>query len=332
MTRWTSDPEAAAAALMADALSEIDVGDRVLLAGGEASLVSRLVAPERTVTRWSRRVQPQAIVQPEPPAGPYTAALLRLPKSRDEQLMAAHQCLGALAPDGRLIVYGGNDEGIRTFLRTLGKLGAVTTLTARGHGRIIALGRRDVSGVVAPRLADWRQQADAGRSWTSFPGLFAAGTPDPGTALLLAHLPALPGDANVLDYGAGPGAIAEAIGAAQPSVRLTLLDNDSVALVAAATNVPSAKAWLLGDSLQATGDSRFQMIVSNPPLHVGFKEDLSALLCLIAEAPDHLAKTGVLLLVVQRRIALERTLAASFSSVSTLADDGRYRVWRATNK
>ena len=48
-----------------------------------------------------------------PPPGPFDVALLRLPKARDEQEMAAHACLGSLREGGRLIVYGGNDEGIR---------------------------------------------------------------------------------------------------------------------------------------------------------------------------------------------------------------------------
>ena len=49
-----------------------------------------------------------------PPAGPFDPALLRLPKARDEQEMAVHAALERAAPAGRLIVYGGNDEGIRS--------------------------------------------------------------------------------------------------------------------------------------------------------------------------------------------------------------------------
>jgi 16S rRNA (guanine1207-N2)-methyltransferase len=284
------------------------------------------------VTQWSRRVHPSAIVQPSPPAGPFATAFLRLPKSRDEQRMAVHQCLGVLAFDGRLIVYGGNDEGIRSFQKGLAELGPVATLATRGHGRILELRRDAVIAPIKPALADWRQQhaSTTGTSpWISYPGLFAGGAPDPGTALLLAHLPPIADHAAILDYGCGPGAISAALQRLHPAAQLTLLDNDSVALEAARENIRQAK-FVLGDKLDTPGIATFDLILSNPPLHVGFKEDNTALDRLIADAPKHLKQSGALIMVVQRRIALDHTLAATFATVETLADDGRYRVWRAS--
>ena len=231
-------------------------------------------------------------------------------------------------PEGRLIVYGGNDEGIRSYQKTLSCIGTVTTLATRGHGRVLELLRQHVTGLLAGRLADWREGGDAAKPWISYPGLFAGGAPDPGTMLLLGHLPTLGAQDKILDYGAGPGAIAAAIRVNYPAAELTLLDNDSVALVAAGENVAGA-AMVLGDSLDATKANRFDLVVSNPPLHVGFTDDTSALQRLIASAPEHLTTTGSLMMVVQRRIALDRSLAATFSTVDIVADDGRYRVWRA---
>ena len=333
MTRWNVDPEAAAAALITGALDDILCGDQVLLASAHASLVDELRMRGSVATHWNRRVAAAALVQPEPPPGPFTSAFLRLPKSRDEQIMSAHQCLGTLAADGRLIVYGGNDEGIRSFQKTLAELGAVTTLATRGHGRVLELRRADVTATLKPHLSDWlqRSQAHDAPPWISYPGLFAGGAPDPGTRLLLAHLPAIAAGQAVLDYGCGPGAIAAAIRKRQPDASLTLFDNDAVALVAATQNVAFAQT-LLGDSLATTGTTKYDLIVSNPPLHVGFKEDETALHRLLEQAPDHLTSGGSLLLVVQRRIALDRKLAAIFATVETLADDGRYRVWRASGR
>lgn len=331
MTRWTSEPETAARALIAGALDALITGTHVLLAGGPNGLATLLPASSRSVTHWNRRLDGAACVQPDPPQGPYTSALLRLPKSRDEQVMAAHQCLGVLVPDGRLIIYGGNDEGIRTVQKTLVELGAITTLAARGHGRVLELRRQDVIATVKPKVTDWRIHTNSDRPWITYPGLFASGTADAGTTLLLAHLPTLAANANVLDYGAGPGAIAAAVRATHPTSIVTALDNDSVALIAASENVRGA-SLVLGDSLAAIGTQRFDLIVSNPPLHVGFKDDTSALQRLITDAPARLTANGILQLVVQRRIALDRSLAAAFSMVEIIADDGRYRVWRAGNK
>jgi len=50
---------------------------------------------------------------------------------------------------------------------------------------------------------------------------------------------------------------------------------------------------------------------------------------LIADAPAHLRDGGHLQMVVQRRIPLERLLAKHFGDVAIVAQNGRYRVWRA---
>ena len=328
MASWTLEPESAAAALIVSALNALDLSGAILQAGGSTSLAHHV--PTCELIHWSRRLTPGAVVQAEPPAGPYTAAILRLPKSRDEQLMATHQCLAALTPTGRLIVYGGNDEGVRSFQKNLATLGSVSTVAARGHGRILELARNNLTAPLRPGLIDWRTIGGS-RSWVSYPGLFAGGAADPGTALLLAHLPPLSPTAKILDYGCGPGAISAHLKDTYSQAKLTLLDNDSVALVAAAENVPAVTVQL-GDALAAATGGPFDMIVSNPPLHSSFKEDLTALHQLIATAPSHLAPKGLLILVVQRRIALDRALAAAFPQVSTLADDGRYRVWLAQRR
>ncbi len=330
MTRWADEPEQAAQALIASALDELALMRRVLLAEAAPAL-QRLLAPKGiAVQAWHRRSGSEQSATPEPPSGPFDAALLRLPKSREEQRMTVHQCLGVLAPGGRLIVYGGNDEGVRSFQKNLAELGPVETIATRGHGRILQLKRADVTTPIRPRLVDWREEhrpPGTTTPWISYPGLFAGGAPDPGTALLLTHLPNIALPARILDYGCGPGAIAAAIRRTEPSVTLTLLDNDSVALAAAGENVPGT-TQVLGNSLSAAGTQKFDRIISNPPLHAGFRDTMEPLLRLIKEAPTHLTAHGQLLIVVQRRIALDTALATSFATVETLADDGRYRVWR----
>ena len=139
---------------------------------------------------WNRRSS--APNRPWPPAGPFDVALLRLPKAKDEQEMAAHACLGVLAPGGRLIVYGGNDEGIRSAGAMLERLcGAVETLATRGHGRV-RLGA--ASGRLAPDCAPrWRTGARSCRStsaaqprdWSPIPGCSPPGASTRARRLLI---------------------------------------------------------------------------------------------------------------------------------------------------
>jgi 16S rRNA (guanine1207-N2)-methyltransferase len=334
MSRWADDPDRAADDLISRTLPALDLGGRILLAGQSDALAQAIGERGLEVTPWNRRLRGQAGAAPWPPAGPFDAALLRLPRAKAEQEMAAHACLSVLDSGGRLVVQGGNDEGIRSFADVLAALcGDVTTLATRGHGRVLAAGRPDDLRRVSGSLAAWRRMAPldiAGltRDWVTYPGMFAAERVDEGTALLIGALPALSTAARVLDYGCGSGVIGAAVAARHPAVALDLLDNDAVALEAARENLPEARV-ILADALGHVGAVRYDAILSNPPLHSGAREDHTLLQQLIADAPRHLKPAGVLQIVVQRRVPLDRLLAKRFAEVTLAAENGRYRVWRA---
>ena len=69
----------------------------------------------------------------------------------------------------------------------------------------------------------------------------------------------------------------------------------------------------------AMGGTGYAAILSNPPLHQGIAEDHGLLRQLIAEAPRLLTPSGVLLMVVQRRIPLDELLAGQFAEVTVAA-------------
>ena len=356
MSRWADDPERAASDLLEHCLHAIDVRGRVLLANQAyhppAGLAGRGLAGRGLagqgltglgieIAHWNRRlVGPPASdrrsrkAAPWPPAGPFEVVLLRLPRAKDEQEMAAHACLSVLAPDGQLVVYGGNAEGIRSAASMLDALcGAVATLAKRGHGRVLAVARPAKSDRLRSSLSAWRSTASLEiggqrRPWISYPGVFAAGRVDEGTALLIGALPPFGAGARVLDYGCGSGLVGAAVLHQSCATRLDALDSDSVALEAARQNLPSAHC-VLGTSLGEVGATRYDAILSNPPLHQGMVEDHTLLQHLIAAAPAHLRAGGLLQIVVQRRVPLERWLAQHFAKVAISAETGRYRVWRA---
>jgi 16S rRNA (guanine1207-N2)-methyltransferase len=333
MSSWRRDPEASADALIARSLEAIAWRGRVLLANQAGALPALLRERGVDAAVWNRRVVGSLPATPWPPAGPFDLAVLRLPKAKDEQEMSAHACLGVLVPAGRLVLYGGNEEGIRSAALMLEELcGRVETVAARGHGRVVAAERPFGGGGLRTSLADWRRTvplaiAGATRDWVSYPGIFAADRIDEGTALLLGALPALPANARVLDYGCGSGVIGAALRTANPSIALDLIDNDSVALAAAGENMPGAR--LIPGTHLSAGSSGYDAILSNPPLHRGIAEDHAELERFLSSAPHHMKPGGLLQVVVQRRVPLETLLAKRFGSVRIAAENSRYRVWRA---
>ena len=335
MSRWAHDPDAAADALIGRSLDAVDLSGRILLANPSGGLPAMLAARGVACELWQRRLQAGGSAQAWPPAGPFELAIMRLAKAKDEQEMAAHAVLSVLGPEALLLLYGGNNEGIRSAAAVLEGLcgtGSVETIAQRGHGRVLAARRPRQQALLRQDLDQWRRVSPlniAGRirPWVSYPGLFAEGRVDDGTALLLEVLPALSAGARIADFGCGSGVIGAAL-APLPGIGLDMIDHDSLALLAARENVPAGRA-LLAASLSGAGGALYDAILSNPPLHAGMTESHTALNQLVVEAPAHLVRGGCLRIVLQRRLPLAQLLAQHLSQVCVLADNGRYRVWQA---
>ena len=119
MSRWAHDPDAAADALIGRSLDAVDLSGRILLANPSGGLPAMLAARGVACELWQRRLQAGGSAQAWPPAGPFDLAIMRLAKAKDEQEMAAHAVLSVLGPEALLLLYGGNDEGIRSAAAVL---------------------------------------------------------------------------------------------------------------------------------------------------------------------------------------------------------------------
>ena len=222
MTRWLDDPIAAADGLIESVLGDVllSVAGRVLIANQHGRLRGQLTSRGVEADQWNRRIARNGeVASPWPSGSEYDCIILRLPKSKPEQDMTVHALAARLAPSGRIVIYGGNDEGIKPIAKRIGALfQTVDTRAARGHGRVIEASSVRADAAIKGALDQWAQVRDmtigtlgtSTRAWLSYPGLFAGGALDEGTALLLAHLPPIADNAAVLDYGCGTGVVAAA--------------------------------------------------------------------------------------------------------------------------
>ena len=163
-----------------------------------------------------------------------------------------------------------------------------------------------------------------------YPGCFAHGRLDDGTRLLLETLPQLKESARALDFACGTGVIAAALRARAPDARLTLLDADALALDAAKENVPGAEFILSGGLGELAETARFDLIASNPPIHIGRQEDFSALTALLERGPKLLRPKGALLFVVQRTAGVGRLISAQRKKAEMLSETIAFQVWKIT--
>ena len=319
--------------MMAACLGSAPAPGSLLVVDDEAGPVeaAAAVAGARLV-RWRRRAGTEGVTPSAwPPDTSVAAATVRLPKGREALSMTLHASLARVRPGGTLWLYGANDEGIRSAGRALGELCQdVVTQDTRRHCRVWR-GRRG-SAPLRERLDDWCtrftvQLPNGPVEVASFPGLFSHGRLDPATRLLAETLPD-PG-LRALDFGCGAGVLSLALRQRAPQTELHLLDRDALAVEAARRNLPGAVLHL-GDSWRTLpADLRFDLVMSNPPIHRGFARDDAVVRGLIEGAAQRLTSGGMLLLVAQRSVPLPRWLEPRFARVALVREDRSFRVWRA---
>ena len=186
--------------------------------------------------------------------------------------------------------------------------------------------------------ADWRITAalalpgvDRPLELAFYPGCFAAGRLDEGTRLLLEAVPAFRDGGRVLDFASGSGIVGAALRARTPDIRLALLDADALALDAARENVPGAEIILADGAAGLSGltaGDRFELIISNPPIHHGRQEDFAVLKALLEQGPKLLKLKGSLVFVVQRTAGAGRLIAALGRKATLLRESPHFQVWR----
>jgi 16S rRNA (guanine1207-N2)-methyltransferase len=233
----------------------------------------------------------------------------------------------ALRPGGVAYLAMHRDRGAKRYERRAAELFGRAEVVARSGGWRLTRATR-IGDPDAPDL--WRPFEAAGMTLTSLPGVFASGRLDAGTAALLDELPLgeLTGR-RVLDLGCGYGALA--LTAARAGAEVVAVDDDLAAVRSARRN--AERLGLAVDvrhsdvTAELAAERRFDLVLSNPPFHVGAGVRLSLPRTFIAEALARLVPGGELLLVANRALPYEAEMAA-WGSVETLSDRGGYKVLR----
>jgi 16S rRNA (guanine1207-N2)-methyltransferase len=286
-----------------------------------------------TGSRWSRYAGNGCDASPWPTGLANRAiGLLKLNKARDANLYALEALRTCLLPEAPIVLFGGNDEGIKS-VRQVGSV-SFEVIDSLGHGRLL----RGATGSGPTRQqrdflksAEVTLPAAGARAWTSYPGCFAQGGVDAGTLLLLQSLdtnaPAL-APARVLDFACGTGVIAADVSARWPSAEVEGCDHDAVAVSAARANVPRAR-FVVGDGLSCIGNQMFDLVLSNPPFHDGKVRSHRVWMNFVSAVRQRLRPNGEVRVVVQREVPMEGPLRDAFTQVDRLVLHPRFAIWSA---
>lgn len=295
-------------------------------------------APHRALTAWRGRID---AVQPwkptadalaasgvrlvDAPEGPYDIAFVRLQRQRERHLGDLARALEALKPGGTLAVCGPNALGGARLAEDLRAMGVAGTATSKRKCRLVVATRAPTLDLARWIAIDAPRRVAAIDAWSA-PGIFAWDRIDPGSALLLDHLPKL--DGKVADLGAGWGALSRALLARAPDAELHAYEADARALDCLRKNVPGAKAvW--HDVTASLPERGYDAIVSNLPFHDPRGENRALAEKFARAGRAALAPGGRFYAVANIHLPYEKTLDAVFGRVERLGERDGYKVFEA---
>ena len=199
--------------------------------------------------------------------------LLQLPRSLDEldeiaQLVAAHA-----HPEVRVVAGGRVKHMSRSMNDVLAQsFSHVQASLAKQKSRVLhAAQPRD--GITSTWPHEQRHD-DVGLTIAAHGGVFAGSGIDIGTRLLLDHLPDMRAAEQAIDLASGNGVVAAALALARPDLRVLATDQSAAAVAstiatAAANGVSDRVEVIRADGLETVATASAQLIVLNPPFHVG---------------------------------------------------------------
>jgi 16S rRNA (guanine1207-N2)-methyltransferase len=262
-----------------------------------------------------------AVQSDDPPPASLAAAIVCLPRSRIEaQDLIAR---AARATAGPVVVDGQKTDGIESVLRALRARVALSDPLSKGHGRI--------AWFASAPLEDWIVEPARVEGFLTRPGLFSADGPDPASRQLAEAVPASAGGVAV-DLGAGWGYLAARVLARAPGLAaLHLVESDARALHCARANVTDPRArfhW--ADATRPLPGLRADLVLTNPPFHLGRTASPGLGAAFIAAAAAMLNPGGALWLVANRHLPYEAALTAAFRAVDEVAGSPAFKILRAT--
>jgi len=262
----------------------------------------------------------------DPPPASLAAVIVCLPRSRTEgQDLIARACAMTAGP---VIVDGQKTDGIEAVLRALKDRVVLSGPISKGHGKIAWFASTD--------LDDWRAQPSRvqgpdDQTFAVQPGVFSADRIDPASALLAEAVPdGVKGVA--VDLGAGWGYLSARLLARAPKLReMHLIEADARALACARSNVTDPRAqfhW--ADATQPRPGLRADLVVMNPPFHLGRAAQPALGTAFIAAAAAMLSPSGSLWMVANRHLPYEATLTGAFREIEELGGTPAFKLYRAT--
>ncbi|KUM33839.1 class I SAM-dependent methyltransferase [Arthrobacter sp. EPSL27] len=266
-----------------------------------------------------------------------TLVLLQLPKSLAE-LEEIADAVARHADPGVVLLAGGRVKhmslGMNAVLERY--FGEVQPQLARQKSRIL-LARGPRPATNAPPFPVAEANAELGLTVCARGAVFAGTGLDIGTRFLLEFLPDMPQARRVVDLGCGTGILAAMYARANPGARVTATDQSAAAVESAratadANGLADRVTALQDDAMATLPDASADLILLNPPFHVGAAVHAGAGIKLIEAAGRVLAPGGELWTVFNSHLHYQPALQRLVGPTREVGRNPKFTVTASIRK
>jgi len=272
--------------------------------------------------------------------------LLQLPRS----LAALDELAGAIArfaEPGVTVVAGGRIKHMSVAMNEVLRrhFGQLEVSPARQKSRVLVATQplrpaEDASADVGP-AAGWPrlvEHPDLGLTVCAHGAAFAGTTIDIGTRFLLGFLDRMKPDAvTAIDLGCGTGVLAAALAVRRPGLRLLATDQSAAAVASAeatmrANGVAERVRVVRDDALSAQPDASAELILLNPPFHIGSSVHAGIALKLFEDAARVLRPGGELWTVWNTHLGYRPALTRIVGQTHQVGRNAKFTVTVSTRR
>ncbi len=263
--------------------------------------------------------------------GQFDLILINPSKNRRQTLGWIATALQHIRPSGRIMLCLANKHGAKGLESRLRALTGQLISFSKSKCRCMYFSCGDIDH--AELIPQWQEQAAmrqlAESGLYSMPGLFSWENPDPGSQLLLEHIPDVLRGTG-MDLCCGNGFLAKAIIRQASGIRqLHLVDHDRLALDCARATlceypVPYVLHWL--DASSEVLPQPLDWIVCNPPFHRQQEQNIELGQAIIQQACASLKHGGHIWMVANRKLPYEKILGQRLAKVDIIIQQQGYKI------
>lgn len=273
------------------------------------------------------------------PQVPFDAVLFKVPKSLSLLEDQLHRLRPHLTAD-TLILGGGMSKQIHTSTLQVCErvIGPTTTSRAQRKARLIHITFDPAAKVGDSPYPSSYQLEDTGFQLSNHASLFSRDHQDPGTKLLIEHLPRSPQAECIVDMGCGNGILGIVAARQHRDATLVFADESAMAIASAKENVPAVlgehreAVFNWSDCLRGVAPGCADLVLCNPPFHQQQVIGDATAWQMFTEARQVLKRGGSLWVVGNRHLAYHAKLRRLFGNGEIIASNSKFVILKATRR